>query len=118
MRLKEDLVLRKIAGKYMVMPVGRLSRICQPLHISGSAAFMWKIMEQGEFTEDQLAEAGLKEYDDVPEEVLRRDIRNFLDMLDENYMLDSGRPEPLTGRVKIKAPEDMAQRPDRGAGDA
>ena len=54
MKLKKDLILRQIAGQYMVMPVGRLSQICQLLHISSSAAFIWKVMEKGEFTEDSL----------------------------------------------------------------
>lgn len=110
MKLKDGLVLRKIAGKYMVMPIGRLSRICKPLHISSSAAFIWKIMEQGEFTEDDLVEAGLKEYDDVSDEVLRRDVRSFMKMLDENYMLESGRPEPILGRVKIEMSEEEMKR--------
>ena len=62
MKLKKDLILRQIAGQYMVMPVGRLSQICQLLHISSSAAFIWKVMEKGEFTEDSLVEEALKEY--------------------------------------------------------
>lgn len=89
----------------MVMPVGCLSRICKPLHISSSAAFMWKIMEQGEFTEDSLVDEGLKEYTDVTDEILRGDIRSFMKMLDDNYMLDSGKPEPIMGRAKIEVDE-------------
>ncbi len=109
MKLKKDLVLRKIAGKYMIMPVGRLSRICKPLHITSSAAFMWKIMEQGEFTEDSLVDAGLQEYTDATDEMLRTDIRTFMNMLDRNYMLDSGRPEPVMGLAKIEVDKDLAK---------
>ena len=105
MKLKKDLVLRQIAGYYMVMPVGRLSQICQPMHISGTAAYIWKVMEEGEFTEDSLVKAALKEYTDVTEERLRGDICKFLALLDNNFMLDSGRPEPIMGAAKVQLSE-------------
>ena len=105
MKLKKDLVMRQIAGYYMVMPVGRLSQICQPMHISGTAAYMWKVMEDGEFTEDSLVKAALKEYSDVTDERLRGDIRKFLELLDNNFMLDSGRAEPIMGSAKIQMEE-------------
>ena len=73
MKLKKDLILRQIAGQYMVMPVGRLSQICQLLHISSSAAFIWKVMEKGEFTEDSLVEEALKEYFRILEEELQKE---------------------------------------------
>lgn len=107
MKLKEDLVLRQIAGQYLVMPVGRLSQICQPMHISTSSAFIWKIMEQGEFTEDFLVKEALKEYTDVTEEILRNDLHKFLELLDNNFMLDSGKPEPIVGSTKIQSPENQ-----------
>ena len=105
MKLKKDLVLREIAGQYMIMPIGRLSQICKLMHISSSAAFIWKIMEEGEFTEDSLVERALEEYTDVTEEVLRTDIHNFLELLDNNFMLDSGKPEPIMGSAKIQLTE-------------
>lgn len=105
MKLKKDLVLREIAGQYMIMPVGRLSQICKLMHISSSAAFIWKIMEQGEFTEDSLVEQALAEYTDVTEDILRKDIHNFLELLDNNYMLDSEKPEPIMGSAKIPLTE-------------
>lgn len=110
MKLKKNLILRQIAGQYMVMPVGRLSQICQLLHISSSAAFIWKVMEKGEFTEDSLVEEALKEYTDVTDEVLRRDIRKFIQLLDDNYMLDSGKPEPIMGMTKIRMTEKEQKR--------
>lgn len=110
MKLKKDLILRQIAGQYMVMPVGRLSQICKLLHISSSAAFIWKVMEKGEFTEDSLVEEALKEYTDVTDEVLRKDIRKFIQLLDDNYMLDSGKSEPIMGMTKIRMTEKEQKR--------
>ncbi len=102
MKLKDGLVLREIAGQFLVTPVGRLSQICQMLHISRSAAFLWGIMVMGEFSEDYLVERALQEYTDVTEETIRNDIRNFIKLLDDNYMLESGKAEPITGVAKVE----------------
>lgn len=104
-KLKDDLVLRQVAGEYLVMPIGRLSQICQMMHISSSAAFLWKVMQEGEFTEESLVERSLQEYTDVTKERLQKDVHNFLKLLDNNYMLDSGKPEPIVGNVKIRLDE-------------
>lgn len=114
MKLKKDLVLREIAGQYLVMPVGRLSQICQPIHISSTAAFIWKVMAEGDFTEDSLVKRALEEYTDVTQERLQEDIRKFLELLDSNYMLDSGKPEPIMGEAKIRLPERLKKRMKKG----
>ena len=105
MKLKDGLILREIAGQYLVMPVGRLSQICQPMHISSPASFIWKVMEEGEFTEDSLVARALQEYTDVTEERLRNDIHKFIELLDNNFMLESGKPEPILGTVKLQLTE-------------
>lgn len=105
MKLKDGLILREIAGQYLVMPVGRLSQICQPMHISSTASFIWKVMEEGEFTEDSLVARALQEYTDVTEERLRSDIHKFVELLDNNFMLESGKPEPILGTVKLQLTE-------------
>lgn len=110
MKLKKDLVLREVAGQHLIMPVGRLSQICKMMHISSTAAFIYKIMEKSEFTEDSLVEQGMSEYTDVSEERLRGDIHNFLKLLDENFMLDSGKPEPIMGSTKIQLTEIQRKR--------
>lgn len=106
MKLKDGLVLREIAGQFLITPIGRLSQICHLLHISRSAAFIWKIMQKGEFTEDFLVEQALKKYKDVTENILRRDIHNFIKLLDDNYMLESGKVEPIIGVAKVEIPKD------------
>lgn len=101
MKLKKDLVLREVAGQHLIMPVGRLSQICKMMRISSTAAFIYRVMEEGEFTEDSLVERGMREFTGVAEERLRNDIHKFLQLLDENFMLESGKPEPIMGVVKI-----------------
>ena len=59
---------------------------------------------------DTSNEEALKEYTDVTEEVLRKDIRKFIQLLDDNYMLDSGKPEPIMGMTKIRMTEKEQKR--------
>lgn len=59
MRLKKDLVLRKVAGEYIVVPIGRLSKFSPMMQITSSTAWLWDVMKEGEFTEDSLVEAVL-----------------------------------------------------------
>lgn len=110
MKLKKDLVLREVAGQHLIMPIGRLSQICQMMHITSTAAFIYKVMEEGEFTEDTLVERALQEYTDVTEERLRNDIHRFVELLDNNYMLDSGKPEPIMGTVKLQLTKQQEKR--------
>lgn len=110
MKLKKDLVLRQIAGEYIVVPVGRLAQTAPMMRITDSTAWLWKEMEQEEFTEDSLAELVMGHFSGVTREVAERDIRNFMELLDRNYMLDNGRPEPLTGRATVTMPKEEAKR--------
>lgn len=109
MQLKKELVLRKVLGEYYVVPVGRLSKISPMMQITPSAAWLWEVMENGEFTEDSLVEAATAHYTGVEEACVRSDIQGFLKLLDGNYMLDSGRPEPITGMTEIKLTKKMAE---------
>ena len=102
MKLKKDLVLRKVAGENIVVPIGRLSQISPMMEITDSTAWLWNIMKNDEFTEDSLVEAVMGHFSGVSEEIARKDIQAFLKLLDNNYMLDNGRPLPATGSVKIE----------------
>ncbi len=64
---------------------------------------------QEEFTEDSLVEALLTYFSGVTEEVARADVHAFLELLDQNYMLDNGKPDPVTGTVRIKLDQAKAK---------
>ena len=72
-------------------------------------------MEGKEFTEDSLTEEILNHYSGVTEEVARRDIRGYLKLLDDSYLIEGGKPEPVRGRVKIRLPENW--KPGKKDGD-
>lgn len=105
MRLKKDLVLRKIAGENIVVPIGRLSQISPMMQITSSAAWLWEEMKKDDFTEESLVEAVMNHFSGVTREQAKADVHSFLELLDGNYMLDNGKPEPKIGRVKIQLTE-------------
>ena len=50
MKLKKDLVLRKIAGENIVVPIGKLSQISPMMQITDSTAWLWQQMKDEDFT--------------------------------------------------------------------
>lgn len=114
MRLKKDLVLRKVAGEYIVVPIGRLSKFSPMMQITSSTAWLWDVMKEGEFTEDSLVEAVLGHFSGVDEVRARDDVHKFLELLDGNYMLDNGRPEPIMGTTEVKLTPEQAKRLEKG----
>ena len=115
MKLKKDLVLRKVAGENIVVPIGRLSQVSPMMEITDSTAWLWNIMKKDEFTEDSLVEAVMGHFSGVSEEMARKDIQAFLKLLDNNYMLDNGRPLPATGSVKIELSQEEIKKLEKGS---
>lgn len=110
MRLKKNLVLRKVAGEYIVVPIGKLSKISPMMQVTPSTAWLWEQMKDSDFTEDSLVEAVLEHFSGVDEPRARADIQGFLQLLDHNYMLDNGRPEPMMGSVEVQVPLDHSEK--------
>lgn len=115
MKLKKDLVLREVAGEHIVVPIGRLSQISPMMQITSSSAWLWGLMKENEFTEDSLVEAVLEHFLEVSEERARKDVHSFLELLDSNYMLDNGKPEPIVGSVKIELTEEQVQKLEKSS---
>lgn len=114
MRLKKELVLRKVAGEYIVVPIGRLSKISPMMQITPSTAWLWDMMKVGEFTENSLVEAVLGQFSGVDEARAREDVHKFLELLDGNHMLDNGKPEPLMGTAEVTLTPEQAKHLEKG----
>lgn len=105
MRLKDGLILRKVANQYVVVPTGkRVQEIANMVYISSSAAFLWDFMKDGDFTKEMLVEKILGNYVGVTEETANEDICDFLDILKSNNILEpeNGEPEINGGSVRIR----------------
>lgn len=82
MRLKDNLILRKVANQYIIVPVGkRVQEITNMVYISSSAAYLWDFMKENEFTKEILVAKILEHYTGVTEDVASADIVKFLDTL-------------------------------------
>lgn len=80
MRASKDLILREIAGEYILIPVGKAAlRLHGMINLSESAAFLWKRL-QNDATEEQLVDALLEEYD-VDRQTALSDVAELLELM-------------------------------------
>ena len=87
MKLKKGYVLRELCGEFIVCPEGldvieggRMFSLNEP------AAYLWRQVEDIEFTPDTLLELLLKEYD-VSESTARNDIQDLIKVFRESGVL-------------------------------
>ena len=89
MKVKDQLVLREIAGQYVIVPVmERVKDVQSMVYISSSAAYLWQYMEGKEFTLDELVDLILAKYKNVTREKAQDDIIAFLQILARNNIMD------------------------------
>jgi len=86
MKIKNNLILREIAGSWIIVPVSEMVVEFNGLmNLNESGAFLWKMLAEGAEMDD-LVSGFLKEYD-VDEETARADIKEFIDLLKEKGLL-------------------------------
>ena len=89
MKVKDQLVLREIAGQYVIVPVmERVKDVQSMVYISSSAAYLCQYMEGKEFTLDELVDLILAKYKNVTREKAQEDIIAFLQILARNNIMD------------------------------
>lgn len=102
MKLKNGLILREVAGQYVIVPTGkRVQEITSVVYISSSAAYLWEYMKNHEFEKEDLVKRILDYYDGVTEEKAGADIEKFLKLLADNNILDDG---IARGRIYVQIP--------------
>lgn len=92
MRLKDGLILREVAGQYVVVPIGnRVSEITKIIYMTASGALLWQFMENKEFEINDLIEILQVSFPNIGAEQLAKDVHSFIDMLSKNRLLDDGK---------------------------
>lgn len=82
MKIKDDFILREIAGTWLAVPIGsRVVDFNGMITLSETGAFLWKLLET-EKSVRELVDAMTEKYE-VDEETAGRDIAGFLDLLEE-----------------------------------
>lgn len=103
MKLKDGLVLRQVAGQYVIVPTGkRVQEVSSVVYISSSAAYLWDYMREHEFEKEDLIKQIMEHYTGVTEEQAAADIEKFLKTLADNYILDDGK---VRGREFVRLPK-------------
>lgn len=103
MRLKDGLILREVAGQYVIVPTGkRVREVTNIVYISASAAYLWDYMKDHEFEKDDLVKRVMEHYTGVTEEKAAEDIEKFLKLLGDNNILDDG---VIRGSVFVRMPD-------------
>lgn len=87
MKIKDDFILREVAGSHVVLPVGkRAEEFNGVINLSGSAVEIWKLLEKE--TTLELVVSELKKIYDIDEETLNADATTFIGKLREAGLLD------------------------------
>lgn len=82
MRIKDNYMLREVAGSYVVVPVGKASEEFKGLiNLNEVGAFLWKNLKN-DTTEEELVIKLMKEYE-VDEKTATNDVHNFIQKLIE-----------------------------------
>lgn len=103
MKLKDGLMLREVAGQYVIVPTGkRVREVTSIVYISSSAAYLWEYMKDHELEKEDLVERILEHYEGVTREKAAADIEKFLKTLADNNILDDG---VVRGKVFVRMPE-------------
>lgn len=91
MKLKSGLVLREVAGQYVIVPTGqRVKEITSIVYISSSAAYLWDYMQDHEFEKEDLVKRIMEHYIGVTIEQATKDVDKFIDKLTSYSILDDG----------------------------
>ena len=104
MKLKDQLILREVAGQYVIVPTGkRVTEVTSIVYISASAAYLWDYMKDREFHQRGI---GCQNYGALHPVSQRKgasaDIERFLQTLADNNILDDG---VLRGRTFVRIPQ-------------
>lgn len=82
MKLKDGLILREVAGQYVIVPTGkRVQEIRGILYITKPAAFLWQYMQDNDFSKEDLIRITLEKFKGVNEERVREDIDKYIKAL-------------------------------------
>lgn len=85
-RATGEMVLREIAGEYLLIPTGETAlKIHGMVTLSESGLLLWKKLQE-ECTEESLVEALLEAYE-VDRETAQEDVREFLQQLEKAGLL-------------------------------
>lgn len=81
-RTRKDFIMHKMLDAYMIIAVGDSADTYHSIiQTNESGAFYWGMLEKGT-TEKEMIEAAMARYEGLDEETARKDLSEFLEMID------------------------------------
>ena len=91
MRIKDNLLVREVAGTYVIVPVGkRIQEIPGVVYMNRMGYFIWYHITGKDFEPEEIFALLSKKYPNIHDDQIRKDIDEFLQDLIENHMIDTG----------------------------
>ncbi len=88
MKIKSGFIIREVAGSYLVLATGELSKIYNgSLTLNSSAKFLFDNMQE-ETTKEEVIKKMLEYYEDLDEETASNAVDKFVSKLREENLLD------------------------------
>ena len=105
MRLKDGLIVREVAGQFVIVPTGkRVQEIHGVLYMNRQGRMLWSYMADREFTEEDLTDYLQKSFPEVSRERAEQDAKAFVTALSRENLLEksggSGRAQIWISRKK------------------
>ena len=86
MRIKSGFVLEKVGDEYLAVAVGdRAKEFSGFVRLNGSGAYFWKLLSEGERTEEEIVDLAMRDFVDVERALVESDVSNFV-----NKLIDGG----------------------------
>ena len=87
MKIKDGFILRKIAGKDIVVPIGNnIADFNGVIRLNESAAFLWKVLQE-EISKVDLVNSLIEEYG-IDKSLATNDVEGFLNILEEHKAIE------------------------------
>ncbi len=88
MKIKDGFILREVAGTYIALATGDLSKEYKgSLTLNSSAKFLFENMKE-ETTKEQLVAKMLEHFDDLDEKTATNAVEKFVSKLQEENLID------------------------------
>ena len=87
MKIKQGFKLNSVCGQNFLVPMGEGNvDYSKLIALNESSLLLWRRMEEGEFTEDDLVQVLLKAYE-VSEDVALTDVKNIIKQFKEEQII-------------------------------
>lgn len=108
MKLKDGLLLRQVAGQYVIVPTGERVREVTGVHyLTPGAAWLWGQMEGKEFEEKDLVDLAEEHFTEVARQKLEEDIHTLLKNMGDNNLLDDRK---IRGQATVRISKEMYEK--------